>query len=158
MQWLFRFFQKPFQTYLNIGKNLLKFLSGTEELTICYNYKGLTNGLQFIRYYDSDFTGDKESFKSTYDYIFKFTGDSINWKSKKVSTVTLSTLKAKTDALIKDIRKVSWIIGLFKKLKRSISRPIVFYNDNQNVITIVYNPTLHSRTKHMLLKYHYIRK
>ncbi len=73
MQWLSKFLQKPFQTYLNIDKNLLKFLNNTEKLAICYGRKGLTNGLQPIKYYDNDFTSDKESSKSTYNYMFKFT-------------------------------------------------------------------------------------
>ncbi len=58
--------------YLNVGKNLLKFLSGIEELVICYGCKGLTNGLQSIGYCDNDFTGDKKSFSSIYSYMFKF--------------------------------------------------------------------------------------
>ncbi len=66
-------------------------------------------------------------------------------------------MKAEIDTFTKDIRKVSWIISLFKELERSISRPIIFHNDNQNVITTAHNPALHSRTKHTL-KYHYVRK
>src|SRR6266566_621744 len=106
MQWLFRFLQKPFQTYLNIGKNLLKFLDSIEELAICYGRKGLTNGLQFIGYYDNDFAGDRESSRSTYSYVFKFTGGPISWKSKRAFTVALSTLKVETDVFIEDIREV----------------------------------------------------
>ncbi len=64
--------------YLNTNKNLLKFLNGIEELTICYNCKNLTNSLQFIGYNDNDFTNDKKFFRSTYNYVFKFAGDSIN--------------------------------------------------------------------------------
>src|SRR6266566_6142354 len=158
MQWLFRFFQKPFQTHLNAGKNLLKFLGGIEELAICYGCKGLTNGLQFIGYCDSDFVGDRESFRSIYGYVFKFAGGPISWKSKRVSTVVLSILEAETDVFIEGIREVSWIIDLFKELERPISRLIVLYSDNQNTITTVYNLVLHSRMKHTLLKYHYVRK
>jgi len=67
-------------------------------------------------------------------------------------------LETETDALTKDIREVSWIIGLFKELKQSISRPIIFYNDSQNIITITYNLIFYSRMKYTLLKYHYVRK
>ncbi len=90
--------------------------------------------------------------------MFKFTGGPINWKSKRAFTVALSILEVETDAFIKDIREASWIIGLFKKLEQFISRFIVFYNDSQNVITIVYNFVFHSRTKYMLLKYYYVRE
>src|SRR6266566_2487715 len=111
--------------HLNVDKNLLKFLGGTEELAICYNRKGLTNGLQLIRYCDNDFAGDKESSKSTYSYVFKFAGGPISWKSKRAFTIALSTLEAETDVFIEGIREVSWIIGLFRELERPISRPIV---------------------------------
>src|SRR6266699_1061448 len=107
MQCLSKFLQKPFQTHLNIDKNLLKFLDNIEELIICYNRKGLTKGLQLIGYCDNDFTGDKKSSRSTYDYIFKFAEGPISWKSKKASTVTLSTLETKTDTLTEGIREVS---------------------------------------------------
>src|SRR6266566_7337261 len=156
MQWFSRFLQKPFQTYLNVGKNLLKFLGGIKELVICYNYKSLINGLQFIGYCNNDFVGDRESFKSTYSYIFKFAGGPISWKSKRASTVALSTLEVETDAFIKGIREVFWIIGLFKELERPIPRPIILHNDSQNAITIAYNLVFHSRTKYTLLKYHYV--
>jgi len=62
--------------------------------------------------------------------MFKFSGGLISWKSKRASTVALSTLEAETDAFTKGIRKVSWIINLFKELKQSISRPIVLYNNS----------------------------
>src|SRR6266699_3018604 len=130
MQWFSRFLQKPLQTYLNVGKNLLKFLGGTKELAICYGREGLTNGLQSIGYCDSDFAGDRESFRSIYGYVFKFSGGPINWKSKRAFTVALSTLEVETDVFIKGIREVSWIIGLFKELERSISRSIVLYSDS----------------------------
>src|SRR6266699_3791031 len=128
--------------YLNVGKNLLKFLDGIEELVICYGCKGLTNSLQLIGYCDNDFAGDRESSRSIYSYVFKFAGGPINWKSKRASTVALSTLEAETDAFIEGIREVSWIIGLFKELKRLISRLIILYSDSQNIITTVHDPAL----------------
>ena len=93
--------------YLNIGKNLFKFTNGIEDLSICYSYKDLTNDLQLIKYYDTDFTGDRESFKSTYNYVFKFSEDPINWKSKRASIMALSTLEIETDVFIEGIREVS---------------------------------------------------
>ena len=158
MQWPSKFLQKPLQTYLNVGKNLLKFLNGIKELAIYYGRKNLTNGLQSIKYYDNDIAGDRESFKSIYGYMFKFAGGPISQKSKRTSIVALSILEIETDAFTKGIREVSWIIGLFKELERPISRPIVLYSDSQNAIIIIYNLILYSRTKYTLLKYHYIRE
>src|SRR6266566_6038185 len=111
--------------YLNVGKNLLKFLDGIEELAICYGREGLTSDLQPIGYCDSDFAGDRESFRSIYGYVFKFVRGPISWKSKRVITVVLSMLEAEIDVLTEGIREVFWIAGLFKELERPISRLIV---------------------------------
>ncbi len=92
---------------MNVGKNLFKFINSIEDLSICYSCKGLTSDLQPIRYYDGDFVSDKKSSKSIYSYIFKFIEDPINWKSKRVSTVVLSTLKTEINVFIKRIREVS---------------------------------------------------
>ena len=62
--------------------------------------------------------------------MFKFVGSPISWKSKRASTVILSTLEAETDVFIKDIREVFWIIDLFKELERLISRLIVLYSNS----------------------------
>ncbi len=90
--------------------------------------------------------------------MFKFAGGPINWKSKRASTVALSTLEIETDVLTENIREVSWIIGFFKELEQSISRSIVLYSDSQNAITTAYNLTFYNRTKYTLLKYHYVRE
>ena len=46
--------------------------------------------------------------------------------------------------------------GLFQELKRPIKGPIQLRCDNQGAITTAYNPALHNRTKHTLLKYYYV--
>src|SRR6266699_2484986 len=115
---------------LNVGKNLFKFIGGTEDLFICYSHEGLTNDLQLIGYCDSDFAGDKKFFKSIYGYVFKFAKGPISWKSKRAFTVALSMLKVETDVLTKGIQEVFWIAGLFNELERPISRFIVLYNDS----------------------------
>ena len=80
---------KSLKTYLNTGKGLLKFIGGTDDLAICYG-RDLSNGIFPIGYCNSDYTGDKSS-KSTYGYLFKFAGGPVSWKSKRASTITLST-------------------------------------------------------------------
>ena len=89
-----------------------------------------TTGLQPTGFYDTDFIGDLQSSKSTFGYLFKLTGGAINWKSKKASTITLSTLKAETDALTKGIREVQWLKSLFKELQRPILGPLTLKSDN----------------------------
>ncbi|KAK2073325.1 hypothetical protein P8C59_007614 [Phyllachora maydis] len=74
--------------------------------------------------------GDKATGKSTYGYLYKLAGGPISWKTKRATTIALSTLEAETDGLTEAIREVQWIIGLFSELYRPKDHPITLYRDN----------------------------
>ncbi|KAK2067497.1 hypothetical protein P8C59_001235 [Phyllachora maydis] len=118
----------------------------------------INSSLVPIGFSDSDFAGDKATSKSTYGYLYKLAGRPISWKTKRATTIALSTLEAETDGLIEAIREVQWIIGLFSELHRPIDHPITLYRDNQGSITVANNPALYARTKHTLLKFRYVRE
>ncbi|KAK2068532.1 hypothetical protein P8C59_003166 [Phyllachora maydis] len=87
----------------------------------------INSSLVSIGFSDSDFAGDKATSKSTYGYLYKLAGRLISWKTKRATTIALSTLEAETDGLIEAIREVQWIIGLFSELHRPIDYPITLY-------------------------------
>ncbi|KAK2066405.1 hypothetical protein P8C59_000229 [Phyllachora maydis] len=118
----------------------------------------INSSLVPIGFSDSDFAGDKATSKSTYGYLYKLAGRPISWKTKRATTIALSTLEAETDRLTEAIREVQWIIGLFSKLYRPIDYPITLYRDNQGSITVANDPALYARTKHTLLKFRYVRE
>ncbi|KAK2074169.1 hypothetical protein P8C59_008396 [Phyllachora maydis] len=118
----------------------------------------INSSLVPIGFSDSDFAGDKATSKSTYGYLYKLAGRPISWKTKRATTIALSTLEAETDGLTEAIREVQWIIGLFSELHRPIDYPITLYGDNQGSITVANDPALHARTKHTLLKFRYVRE
>ncbi|KAK2073977.1 hypothetical protein P8C59_008214 [Phyllachora maydis] len=118
----------------------------------------INSSLVPIGFSDSDFAGDKATSKSTYGYLYKLAGGPISWKTKRATTIALSTLEAETDGLTEAIREVQWIIGLFSELHRPIDYPITLYRDNQGSITVANDPALYARTKHTLLKFRYVRE
>ena len=67
-------------------------------------------------------------------------------------------MEAKSDALTKAIRKTQWLKNLYSELNRPIKSPTLILKDNQSTIKAAKNPTLHSQTKHTLLKYRYIKE
>ncbi|KAK2068050.1 hypothetical protein P8C59_002722 [Phyllachora maydis] len=107
----------------------------------------INSSLVPIGFSESGFAGDKATSKSTYSYLYKLAGRPISWKTKRATTIALSTLEAKTDGLIEAIREVQWILGLFSKLHRPIDYPITLYRDNQGSITVANDLALHARTK-----------
>ncbi|KAK2068907.1 hypothetical protein P8C59_003522 [Phyllachora maydis] len=97
----------------------------------------MNSSLVPIGFSNSDFTGDKATSKSTYGYLYKLAGRPISWKTKRATTIALSTLEAKTDGLTEAIHEVQ---------------------DNQGSITVANDPALYARTKHTLLKFRYVRE
>ncbi|KYK58962.1 hypothetical protein DCS_00089 [Drechmeria coniospora] len=156
IQWLSRYMHQATSLQLSAGKNLLRYLKGTIDLAICYWSKLTTPNLS--GYSDSDFAGDLDSSKSTYGYLFTLAGGPICWKSKRASTIALSTVEAESDALLEAIRELKWLDGLFTEIDKGLKKPIPLLCDNNGSISNANNPNQHNRTKHILLKFRYIRQ
>jgi hypothetical protein len=114
VQWLARAFQASKRQHLVASQNLFRYLYSHRHLAIRYSAKGLKNPLQSsilepIGYSDSDYAGDKASSKSTYGYVFTLGGGPISWKSKRGSTIALSTLEAEFIGLIEATREIQWL-------------------------------------------------
>ncbi|KAK2066260.1 hypothetical protein P8C59_000091 [Phyllachora maydis] len=66
----------------------------------------INSSLVPIGFSNSDFAGYKATSKSTYGYLYKLAGRPISWKTKRATTIALSTLEAETDGLTEAIREV----------------------------------------------------
>ncbi|KAK2066414.1 hypothetical protein P8C59_000238 [Phyllachora maydis] len=93
---------------------------------------------------DSDFTGDKATSKSTYGYLYKLAGRPISWKTKRATTITLSTLEAETNRLIEAIRKVQTKHTLlkFQYVREQVKAKIV----KAKIVTIIFFNTKFNST------------
>jgi len=100
--------------------------------------------------------GDLDGRKSTTNYIFTLGGTTISWKSKLQGRISLSTTKAKYVVISKATKEMIWLKNLLKELgKQQDDSPL--FSDSQSVICLAKNSILHSRCKHIELKYHFIR-
>ncbi|GKV11932.1 hypothetical protein SLEP1_g23145 [Rubroshorea leprosula] len=73
-----------------------------------------------------------------------------------MKSVSLSTIKAKYIALSKAGKEIAWMKTFFEELGLKQERFVLFC-DNQSAIYLSKNPQFHSRTKHVDLRYHWIR-
>lgn len=86
----------------------------------------------------------------------------ITWGSTKQRCISTSTTEAEYIALSEASKQGQWIRGLLRELQRTqyltntLSVPI--FSDNQACITLAKDPISHSRTKHIDVRYHYIRQ
>ena len=100
--------------------------------------------------------GDRDNRRRTTGYVFTVGGTAVSWVSKIQSVVALSTTEAEYVAATKASKEIIWLQRFPDELgrKQELGR---LYSDSQSAIHLAKNSTFHSRTKHIHLKYHFIR-
>ena len=150
-----KFNSKPNQTHLTAVKRILRYLKGTADLALKYQQ---TDNCSFIGYSDADWAGDQNDRHSTTGNIFLMADGPISWLSKKQPIVALSTSEAEYVALSSVTQEAVWLKRLLNSINAIPPGPVVIMEDNQGAIAIARNPVAHARTKHIDIRFHYIRE
>ena len=151
---LARFATNPSNLHFTAVKRVYKYLKGTINYGITYT----KDSNHFISgYCDADYAGDILSAKSTTSYIILLAGGIISQKSKLQSIITQSTTKAKYIAINTVIKEAIYIRALLEELGYYKQNKFPIYTDNNSALLLAKNPIFHERTKHIAVKYHYIR-
>lgn len=151
---LSRFMENPSQAHVTAVKRVIRYIKGTSEYGIFFE---TSNHLKFSIYSDADFAGCTDTRKSTTGYCILLNSSIISWCSEKQKSVSLSTTESEYISASQSIREMIWIYRLLKNLGVSFSQPVLFV-DNQSAIKLIKNPELHKRSKHIDVKYHFIRE
>ena len=85
-------------------------------------------------------------------------GGPISWQSKTQKSVALSTAEAEYMALSDASKEAIHLKALLLSLGFEQPDPVVIYEDNQEAQKIAENPVLHDRTKHIDIRYHFVRE
>ena len=152
-----RFCSSPTKEHWIAVKRILRYLKGTPNYGLAYSSNVDTDG-PLIGYSDADWAGDVNDCKSTSGYFFIMSGAAVSWKSQKQTCVALSTAEAEYIALAAATQEATWMRQLLEDLHSGQIEPTVICEDNQSAICIAQNPQYHNRTKHIDIKYHYVRE
>lgn len=137
-------------------KRIIAYLNGTIQFGIEYRGGGSNSGL--VGFSDADFASDVETRRSTTGYVFYLSNGPITWSSQRQKLVTLSTTESEYVAAATAAKEAMWLRKLLKSLGRSCVSTTKLYVDNQSAIRLVKNVEFHKRTKHIDIRYHYIRE
>ena len=113
---------------------------------------------QFSAYVDADFAGDPNERRSTTGYIFMPNGGPVCWSSRRQSCVALSTAEAEYVSLGAATKKAVWLRDLLKELGCEQGEATPLYEDNRSAIALAENESHSRRTRHIHVKYHYVRE
>ena len=105
---------------------------------------------------DSDFATDLDKRRSLTGYVFTIGGCAVSWRATLQPVVALSTTEAEYMAIAEACKESVWLKGLFAELCGDDSC-INLFCDSQSVICLTKDQMFHERTKHIDVKYHYVR-
>ena len=150
-----RFQANPKEAHVLKIKRIFRYLKGTIEFRLWYP-KG--NELTLVVYTDADWAGSIDDRKST-NGAKLYLGDClVSWSSKKQPSVSLSTIEAKYIAATTCCTQVIWMRKTLEDIQVKYNELIPIFCDNTSAINISKNPVMHSKTKHIPIKFHFLRE
>ena len=150
-----RFQANPKEIHVLAIKRIFKYLKGTTEFGLWYP-KG--NELTMVAYTYADWVGSIDDRKSTSGVALYLGNYLVAWSSKKQSSVSLSTTKAEYIAAAACCTQVIWMKQTLEDIQVKYDEPIPILCDNTSVINISKNLVMHSKTKHVPIKFHFLRE
>ena len=115
--------------------------------------------LQLEGFVDSSWADNSDDRRSTCGMVFRFGGGPIFWKSGRQSVVATSTTEAEYVAMSLAAREAAALRRLVSEVLQEQHPAIVMHEDNQPAIDLLDKPPgANTRTKHMDVKYHFIRQ
>nr|GEW12227.1 retrovirus-related Pol polyprotein from transposon TNT 1-94 [Tanacetum cinerariifolium] len=114
------------------------------------------SGFELTGFSDADYAGCKDTFKSTFGGA-QFLGEKLmSWSSKKQDSTSLSTAKSKYVSVSACCAQVLWMWTQLTDYGYHFDKIPIYY-DSKSAIAISRNPIQHSRTKHIAVRYHFIK-
>jgi hypothetical protein len=148
-----RFQADPKEVNLRAVKRILRYVVYTPKFGLWYP-RGSTFDL--IGYSDADWVGCKIDKKSTSETC-QFLGRSlVSWASKKQNSVALSTAEAESIAAGHCCAQLLWMRQTLRDCGYKLTK-VPLLCDNESAIRMADNPVEHSRTKHIAIRYHFLR-
>lgn len=108
-------------------------------------------------YTDADWVSNKDR-KSISGYAFILARGAISWSAKKQPLISLLSTESEYVASGHTTRHLIWLQSLLSELGVPQPTPSTLFMDNQSVMALACNNQFHARTKHIDIRYHYIRK
>ena len=147
-----RYMSNPGKQHWEAIKWILRYLKGTLGSSLCFTGADM----KLTGYVDSDLVGDVDTRKSTTGYVYTLGATTVSWVSRLQKIVALSTTEAEYVAVTEAGKEMVWLQGFLEELGQRQKKGIL-HSDSQSAIFLAKNPAFHSRTKHIQLRYHFIR-
>jgi transposase InsO family protein len=151
---LSRFNANPGRAHWDAVKRVLRYLKGSSELWLTYGV--FEGGEKLLGYTDAD-GSMAEDRRAVSGYAFLVDGGAVSWASKKQEIVSLSTTESEYVAAAHSAKEALWLKSLVSQLFEPVTLPLDILCDNQSAIALAQDYQYHARSKHIDVRYHFLR-
>ncbi|GJU91973.1 retrovirus-related pol polyprotein from transposon TNT 1-94 [Tanacetum coccineum] len=149
-----RYQAKPTEKHLTAVKRVFRYLKGTINMGLWYPKE---TGFNLTAFADADHAGCQDTRCST-SKSAQFLGEKlISWSSKKHKYTAISTTKAVYISFSGCCGQILWMHSQLTDYGFNFNK-IPLYSDLKSAITLSCNTMQHSRTKHIIVRYHFIKE
>nr|GEY01794.1 retrovirus-related Pol polyprotein from transposon TNT 1-94 [Tanacetum cinerariifolium] len=150
-----RYQARATEKHLTAVKRIFRYLKDTIHMGLWYPKD---TGFELNAFSVSDHAGCLDSRKSTFGGVQFLGGDKlVSWSSKKQDCTSMSSAEAEYVSLSVCYAQVLWMRTQLTDYDFHFDK-IPMYCDLKAAIAISYNPVQHSRTKHIDVRYHFIKE
>ena len=144
----------PKHIHLVAAKHILRYVRGT----ITYGLRYTSSiGVLLSGYLDSDWASSAVDRKSTSGYCFSMGSTMISWSNRKQGSIAQSTAEAEYITASDVCKEAVWLRKLLSDLFEGKLDSMIIHCDNQSCIKLSEKPMFHDRSKHIEMKYHFIK-
>ncbi|GJT83734.1 retrovirus-related pol polyprotein from transposon TNT 1-94 [Tanacetum coccineum] len=145
---------KPTEKHLHVVKRIFRYLKGTINMGLWYSKD---TSIALTAYVDADHAGCQDTRRSTSDSAL-FLGDKlVSWSSKKQKSNAISSIEAEYISLSGCCAQILCMRSQHTDYGFAFNK-IPVYCDNKSAITLCCNNVQHSRSKHIDVRYHFIKE
>ena len=154
------------QVHWTAAKRILRYLHGTRNMDLIFCKLSPTSKHTFPHaitsmiptgLVDADFARDISSHRSCTGFIFFLAEASISLQTHQRPIVAMSPMEAEFMAACAAAQESLWLRQLLTEFGCLFPVPIPIYEDNKACLDYSNNNTSHHRTKHISIRYHFIR-
>lgn len=153
---LSRYCSNPGPDHQKAARRVLKYLAGTVDMGLVIESDGSGCG-DLLGYVDASW-GDNDDRRSTGGYVFLLNNTAISWRSHRQETVAVSTCEAEYVEESEATKEAIFLRRLLANFGYTGPFAVQILGDNKSALALASNPMFHKRTKHVDIRYHFVRE
>ncbi|GKA60021.1 hypothetical protein Tco_0759334, partial [Tanacetum coccineum] len=145
---------RPTEKHLHVVKRIFRYLKGTVNRGLWYSKD---SAISLTAFTDADHAGCQDTRHSTSGSMQLLGDRLVSWSSKRQKSTAISSTKAEYIALSGCCSQVLWMRSQLINYGLGFNKVPMYY-DNKSAIALCCNNVKHSRSKHIDIRYHFIKK